>query len=68
MGFLFVEAGRVELPSEIKPQKTSTCLVYRIDLVLLTTGDPNYKEPVQSILFDPLGHRTEPAYVYDALK
>jgi len=45
-----VEAGRVELPSEIKPWKTSTCLVFRLFVVPSASGDPNRTEPARCVL------------------
>lgn len=38
-----VEAGRFELPSEIKPRRTSTCLVHWIVLIPVSASYPKYR-------------------------
>ena len=62
-----VEAGRVELPSEIAPWETSTCLVFRIDLIHLTPGDLSQINQFIVFLFAQHEQPDEPVYVIDAL-
>ncbi len=65
--YCVVEAGRVELPSEIAPWETSTCLVFRIDLIHLTPGDISQMNQFIVFLFARHEQPDEPVYVVDAL-
>ena len=62
-----MEAGRIELPSEIEPKKISTRLVNQINLAYNCPDDKTIINTVCLILILIPQTQPEPVYVFDAL-